>query len=72
MKEHERSEGHISFANGFEYFWLTDAHGKKVVVKASIANPLDCVSKQRVGARFEGTESWFTDYGASFLIPSTK
>ena len=61
----EKSEGHISFSNGYEYFWCVEESGKRVVVKAGISNPLDPVCKQRVGARFEGTESWFNQFGNS-------
>lgn len=68
----QQSEGHISFSNGFEYFWFIDTQGKKVVVKAAISNPLDPISKQRIGARFEGTESWFAHFGASIKFSSTN
>lgn len=66
----QQSEGHISFSNGYEYFWSADAHGKKVVVKAAISNPVDAISKQRIGARFEGTESWFSHFGSSIMFSS--
>lgn len=66
----EQSEGHISFRNGHEYFWLEDNTGKRVVVKAAISNPIDPISKQRVGARFEGTESWFNRFGSSLVSSS--
>lgn len=66
----EQSEGHISFSNGHEYFWLTESAGKRVVVKASISNPIDPISKQRVGARFEGTESWFNRFGSNLVSSS--
>lgn len=66
----EKSEGHISFNNGFEFFWLKDAEGKKMVVKAAISNPVDAITKQRIGARFEGTEAWFSHFGANILFSS--
>jgi hypothetical protein len=66
----EKSEGHISFNSAYEYFWSVDGDGKRVVVKARISNPIDPLSKQRVGARFEGTESWFHRFGNSLLDSS--
>ena len=63
----EKSEGHISFSDDYEYFWCVDGVGKMMVVKAMISNPIDPLSKQRVGARFEGTESWFHRFGNGLL-----
>lgn len=68
----EESEGHISFNNGYEYFWSADSAGKKIVVKAAISNPVDPVIKQRIGARFEGTDSWFNRFGNSLLTSSSS
>jgi hypothetical protein len=62
---HKKSADHISFGNGFEYFWAVDSSGKRVVVKATIANPIDPVTNQRIGARFEGTEAWFRHFGTN-------
>jgi hypothetical protein len=68
----QQSEGHISFINEFEYFWLKEATGKRIVVKASISNPLDPSTRQRIGARFEGTESWFSHFGSLLTTPAPE
>jgi hypothetical protein len=66
----QQSEGHISFSNEYEYFWLKDVTGKRIVVKALITSPLDQNTRQRIGARFEGTESWFSHFGSSIMFSS--
>lgn len=67
----QKSEGHICFREGYEYFWVLEVTGRKFVARAPISNVLDVASKQRIGARFEGTEAWFLRYG-SMLTGITK
>lgn len=70
MHSEEKSAGHICFSQSYEFFWATDHGGSRIVAKAPIANPLDSLTKQRIGARFEGTEAWFYDFGSQ-LMPIT-
>lgn len=64
----EKSVGHICFRDGYEFFWVSERSGRKYVVRADVANPIDPVSNQRVGGRFEGTEAWFQRFSQTLFI----
>jgi len=70
MDTENKSAGHICFFQGFEYFWATDHSGSRFVAKAAISNPMDSSTAQRIGARFEGTEAWFYDFGSQLMTIS--
>lgn len=67
--ELDKSINHICFRDGYEYFWILDRSGKRFVARAPVANPFDANTNQRVGARFEGTESWFNRFGDALIAP---
>ncbi len=65
-----KSVGHIGFRDEYEFYWIQDSAGKKVVVKVPISNPMNS-DNQRIGARFEGTEAWFEHFGKT-IFPSNQ